>query len=266
MNIARDIFGAIAIGYAGITQAFDFDNILAAMSIGFFLVNFVPASKAKPIFGLVSAYTPPVYVLFFVLVGAKLNIWIITPFLGLLAILYVLGRTVGKSIAATLGAALTHAPKSVQKFLPYCLLNQAGVAIGLSIAAGNDFADSVGSEILFNILNRFSHNQNMNYVVKNKNNELAGMITLDHLKEVMQIGDFAESMLAMDIMEPVLISCKPSTTLPEAYALFEKYDTDAIPIVDTDGDALGILEKHTVNHFLHAKIINLHRKLEEMEM
>lgn len=241
MNIARDIFGAIAIGYAGITQAFDFDNILAAMSIGFFLVNFVPASKAKPIFGLVSAYTPPVYVLFFVLVGAKLNIWIIR-------------------------AALTHVPKSVQKFLPYCLLSQAGVAIGLSIAAGNDFADSVGPEILFNILNRFSHNQNMNYVVKNKNNELAGMITLDHLKEFMQIGDFAESMLAMDIMEPVLISCKPSTTLPEAYALFEKYDTDAIPIVDTDGDALGILEKHTVNHFLHAKIINLHRKLEEMEM
>ena len=215
--------------------------ILAAMSIGFFLVNFVPASKAKPIFGLVSAYTPPVYVLFFVLFGAKLNIWIIR-------------------------AALTHVHKSVQKFLPYCLLSQAGVAIGLSIAAGNDFADSVGPEILFNILNRFSHNQNMNYVVKNKNNELAGMITLDHLKEFMQIGDFAESMLAMDIMEPVLISCKPSTTLPEAYALLEKYDTDAIPIVDTDGDALGILEKHTVNHFLHAKIINLHRKLEEMEM
>ena len=41
--------------------------------------------------------------MFFVLVGAKLNIWIITPFLGLIAILYVLGRTLGKSIGSTFG-------------------------------------------------------------------------------------------------------------------------------------------------------------------
>ena len=363
LHIVKDIFGSIAIGCAfgfiikliskfiensdgrilslslailfictGITQAYDFDNILAAMSIGFFLVNFLPA-KSKQIFKLVSDYTPPVYVLFFVLVGAKLNIWIITPFLGLLAILYVLGRTLGKSIGATFGAWLTKAPRSVQKYLPFCLLSQAGVAIGLSISAGNDFTDSVGPEILliitattfivqligpvfvkigvtkagevglnvtvddikknsrvtdvligknkicdydspaivndteslFNILNKFSHNQNLNYVVRNaKDQTLAGVISLEHLKETMQIGDFAESMLAMDIMEPAKITCKPSTTLPEAYQMFEDYDVDAIPIVDTENEPLGILEKTTVDHYLHQRIINLNRKIEEM--
>lgn len=363
LHIVKDIFGSIAIGCAfgfiikliskfiensdgrilslslailfictGITQAYDFDNILAAMSIGFFLVNFLPA-KSKQIFKLVSDYTPPVYVLFFVLVGAKLNIWIITPFLGLLAILYVLGRTLGKSIGATFGAWLTKAPRSVQKYLPFCLLSQAGVAIGLSISAGNDFANSVGPEILliitattfivqligpvfvkigvtkagevglnvtvddikknsrvtdvligknkicdydspaivndteslFNILNKFSHNQNLNYVVRNaKDQTLTGVISLEHLKETMQIGDFAESMLAMDIMEPAKITCKPSTTLPEAYQMFEDYDVDAIPIVDTENEPLGILEKTTVDHYLHQRIINLNRKIEEM--
>ena len=66
------------------------------MSLGFVMVNFAPA-KTKGVFPLVDKYTPPIYVLFFVLVGAKLNIWIITPFLGLIAIIYVLGRTLGKS-------------------------------------------------------------------------------------------------------------------------------------------------------------------------
>ena len=363
LNIFRDIFGSLLIGGAfgfllslltrrlinkeariltfalgclflctGVCEAFNFDNILAAMSLGFVMVNFAPA-KTKGVFPLVEKYTPPIYVLFFVLVGAKLNIWIITPFLGLIAILYVIGRTAGKSIGATFGAWLTKAPKTVQKYLPYCLLSQAGVAIGLSIAAGNDFADSIGPQILliitattfivqligpvfvkigvtkagecglnvtvddikknsrvtdvmwgkekvcnydspaivnendslFTILNAFSRNQNLNYAVKNHQGKLVGTISLEHLKEVMQIGDFAESMLAMDIMDPVTITVKPSTTLPDAYQLFEENDLDAIPIEDTDGDTLGILEKTTVAHYLHTRIIELNRKLDELD-
>ena len=364
LNIFRDIFGSLIIGAAfgfllnlisrhllnnegriltfalgclflstGVCEAFNFDNILAAMSLGFVMVNFAPP-KTRTVFSLVDKFTPPVYVLFFVLVGAKLNIWIITPFLGLIAILYVLGRTVGKSIGSMFGAWLTKAPKTVQKYLPYCLLSQAGVAIGLSIAAGSDFADSIGPEILliitattfvvqllgpvcvkigvtkagecglnvtiddikknarvtdvtwgknkicdydspsivseyetlFTLLNSFSRNQNLNYVVKNPStNMLVGIISLEHLKEVMQIGDFAESMLAMDIMDKPVVTCKPSTTLPDAYKLFEEYDVDAIPIVDTDGEPLGILEKSTVDHYLHTRIIELNRKLEELD-
>lgn len=363
LNIAKDIFGSIIVGGAvgfvllfitrrildkearvltfalgclflstGICGALNLDNILAAMSLGFVMVNFAPP-KAKSIFTLVDKYTPPIYVLFFVLVGAKLNIWIITPFLGLLALIYVGGRTLGKTIGATLGAWLTKAPKTVQKFLPYCLLSQAGVAIGLSIAAGSDFADSIGPEILliitattfivqlvgpvfvkvgvtkagecglnvtvedikknsrvtdvmwgnekicnyespaivpetarlFSILNSFSHNPFLNYVVKDNQGKLVGYISLEHLKEIMQIGDFAENMLAMDVMDVPRITVKPSTTLPDAYAMFEQHDIEAMPIVDADGDALGILEKNTVDHYLHTRIIELTRKLDELD-
>lgn len=363
LNIAKDIFGSIFVGggvgfillmitrrildkeariltfalgclflSTGICEALNLDNILAAMSLGFVMVNFAPP-KAKTIFTLVDKYTPPIYVLFFVLVGAKLNIWIITPFLGLLALLYVGGRTLGKTIGSTLGAWLTHAPKTVQKFLPFCLLSQAGVAIGLSIAAGNDFADSIGPEILliitattfivqligpvfvkvgvtkagecglnvtvedikknsrvtdvmwgkdkicnyespaivseterlFTILNSFSHNPFLNYVVKDKQGKLVGYISLEHLKEIMQIGDFAENMLAMDVMDVPRITVKPSTTLPDAYAMYEEHDIEAMPIVDADGNALGILEKNTVDHYLHTRIIELTRKLDEMD-
>lgn len=363
LNIAKDIFGSILVGgligfllkfitskildkegrvltfaigclflSTGICTVLNLDNILAAMSLGFVMVNFA-SPKAKKIFTIVQKYTPPIYVLFFVLVGAKLNIWIITPFLGILAILYVLGRTIGKSIGASFGAWLTKAPKTVQKYLPYCLLSQAGVAIGLSIAAGNDYAGSIGPEILliitattfivqllgpicvkvgvtkagecglnvtaediknnarvtdvmwgtekicnydspaivleteklYSILNSFSRTKYLNYVVKNSQGKLVGYISLDHLKEIMQIGDFAETMLAMDVMDKPTVTVKPSTTLPDAYALFEKYDVDALPIVDLEDDALGILEKSTVDHYLHMKLIELNRKLDELD-
>ena len=303
------------------------------MALGFFMVNFAPV-KTRAVFSLVQKFTPPIYVLFFVLVGAKLNIWIITPFLGLIAIIYVLGRTFGKTIGSMFGAWITKAPKTVQNNIPFCLLSQAGVAIGLSIAAGNDFADSIGPQILliitattfivqligpifvkigvtkagevglnvtvddikknarvtdvtwgnehicnsespaivcetdmlFKILNSFSKNQNLNYVVKNsENGKLAGIISLEHLKEVMQIGDFAESMLAMDVMDKPVITCKPSTTLPDAYKLFEEYDIDSIPIVEEGDIPLGILEKNTVDHYLHTRIIELNRKLDSLD-
>lgn len=363
LNIARDIFGSILLGgifgfilliitrliysdegrsltftlgalflCTGFSQVLNLDNILAAMSVGFVLVNFAPG-KVQSIFSLVSKYTPPVYVLFFVLVGAKLNIWIITPFLGILAIVYVLGRTAGKAIGSMFGAWITKAPKTVQKYLPFCLLSQAGVAIGLSIAAGNDFADSIGPEILliitattfivqligpifvkigitkaqecglnvtiddikknsrvtdvmvrnekicdynspaiiseneslFNLLNKFSHNPNLNYVVKGADGKLAGIITLEHLKEIMQIGEFAETMLVMDVLAKADVTCLPSTTLPEAYDIFDEHDIEAIPIIDASGRPLGILEKNAVDHFLHTQIINLHRKLEDLD-
>ena len=363
LNIAKDIFGSILLGGAvgfilmlitrrildkdarvltfslgclflstGICNVLGLDNILAAMSLGFVMVN-LSTPKAKNIFSLVEKYTPPIYVLFFVLVGSKLNIWIITPFLGLIAVIYVLGRTFGKTIGSMLGAALTKAPKSVQKFLPFCLLSQAGVAIGLSIAAGNDFSDSIGPEVLliitattfivqligpvfvkigvtkagecglnvtiddikknsrvtdvmwgsekicnyespaiiseneslFTLLNSFSRNPFLNYVVKDKDGKLVGYISLEHLKEIMQIGDFAENMLAMDVMDVPRITVKPSTTLPDAYSIFEENDIDALPIVDANGEAVGILEKNTVDHYLHTRIIALNRKLDELD-
>lgn len=131
----------------GLCDALSLDNILSAMFIGFFMTNFAHP-KTNAMFRLVEKFTPPIYVLFFVTVGAKLNIWIVTPFIAVIALLYVGGRTLGKTIGSRLGARLTGAPASVRKYLPFCLLSQAGVAIGLSIAAGNDFPDSIGPQIM----------------------------------------------------------------------------------------------------------------------
>ncbi len=363
LYIAKDIFGSIAVGSifgiilftviknlmqdegrvlsfglgglflcTGACSLLGLDNILAAMALGFFMVNFATV-KTRPVFALVEKFTPPVYVLFFVLVGAKLNIWVVTPLLGLLALVYVLGRTLGKSIGARLGARLTKAPETVYKYLPWCLLSQAGVAIGLSIAASNDFSTSIGSEIILiitattfivqllgpvcvrygvikageaglditeedilkrskvsdvtwgkeivcscdspaivmenelivNILKKFETQHNQSFVVCNsEDGKLIGLITLEHLKETLAIGELAETMLATDIMERALCTCSPNDVLPDVYRKFSDYDTQTMPIVNESMRPMGVIEKYAVDHYVHAKILEIQHKLEKL--
>ena len=319
----------------GVCGLLGLDNILAAMSLGFFMVNFAPA-KTRPIFSLVEKFTPPIYVLFFVLVGAKLNVWLVTPALGLLALTYVAGRTLGKSIGARLGATLTGAPKTVRDWLPWCLLSQAGVAIGLSIAASSDFAASIGPQIMLiitattfivqllgpvcvkrgvskagevgldvteedilkaakvkdvtwggesvcspnspavvdenesvsHIIENFETHQNLSFAVSSTGSDgakrLAGVITVEHLKETLVISDFAGTLLATDIMDTSPAVCAPNDALPDVYKKFTEADTETLPIVDSEGKPLGVMEKFAADRYVHARIIELRRKLDSM--
>ncbi len=308
-----------------------FDHIMAAMSMGFYITNF-SLPKVKNMFKLVEKYTPPIYVLFFVTVGAKLNVWQLKPLFIIIALLYISGRTIGKTIGSRLGARLTGAPETVKKYLPFCLLSQAGVAIGLSTAAGKDFSNTIGGEIMLiitattfivqiigpvcvrwgvtkagevgldvtaedlmkktlvkdieinghkicsknsaaivneneltgEIIDSFSRHSNMNYAVRGADGKLAGKISLQHLKEAMQMGEMGTYMLAMDIMDKTALTCTPETSLPDAYRLFDDYDTQAVCIVDENKEPLGILEKNTVDHYLHVKVLELEKKLTVM--
>ncbi len=131
----------------GVAIAIHVDMLLAAMTLGVIVVNFTPF-KSKDIFKLVEGFAPPIYVLFFVLVGAKLNIKHMTPTIILLAFIYLISRSLGKAIGANLGARISSAAKSVQKYLPMCLLSQAGVAMGLSILASHYFPGEIGDAIV----------------------------------------------------------------------------------------------------------------------
>jgi len=123
------------------------DMLLAAMTLGVVITNFA-SRKSKDVFKLVRGFTPPIYVLFFVLVGAKLNISYMTGFVIILGCLYLVGRTLGKAIGANFGARISGAQKAVQKYLPLCLLSQAGVAIGLSILASHYFPGEIGNIVV----------------------------------------------------------------------------------------------------------------------
>lgn len=82
----------------------------------------------------INRFTPPFFMLFFVLSGAHLNVRLL-PSVGLLGIIYLVMRVVGKVIGAYIGASIMKAPDNIKKYLGPSLIPQAGVAIGLSYVA-----------------------------------------------------------------------------------------------------------------------------------
>jgi len=127
------------------------DILLAAMALGVTVVNLSPR-KSKDMFKLVGGFTPPIYILFFVLVGAKLNLSYMSLAVISLLAAYLIGRTVGKMAGANFGARISGAVKAVQKYLPLCLFSQAGVAIGLSILASQRFPGEIGHIIVIIVI------------------------------------------------------------------------------------------------------------------
>jgi Kef-type K+ transport system membrane component KefB len=119
-------------------------SLLACMMIGAIFVNF--REDASRTIERIDGITPPLYMLFFVISGASLDITIFASkgalTLVIIALIYVIFRCVGKWLGAFLGSKTTHADPAVQKYLGFTLFPQAGVAIGLATTANQTFPDA----------------------------------------------------------------------------------------------------------------------------
>ena len=80
-------------------------------------------------------WTPPLFMLFFVISGATLDLTII-PHIGVIGIVYIVFRSLGKYLGAFAGGLATKADRNVTKYLGITLLPQAGVAIGMAQTVG----------------------------------------------------------------------------------------------------------------------------------
>ncbi|MCF2135884.1 MAG: cation:proton antiporter [Candidatus Thorarchaeota archaeon] len=127
--------------------------ILACMVFGFVVGNYVNKQK-EPICYTLKIVMSPVVMLFFVIVGGSINFsqaFNITVLV--LAFLYVGGRSIAKYVGAYTGARLTKAPELTSKYLGYCLMSQAGIAVGLSLVVENSFGAGGAAEAGLLILN-----------------------------------------------------------------------------------------------------------------
>lgn len=106
--------------------------LLLCMFMGATLVNV--SKSAKSIFKLVDSVSSPIFLMFFVVSGAELDITFL-PKIGLIGILYIVFRVAGKVAGASIGAIIMKAPETVKKYIGFTLIPQAGVAIGLSLIA-----------------------------------------------------------------------------------------------------------------------------------
>ncbi|MBN1354351.1 MAG: cation:proton antiporter, partial [Candidatus Omnitrophica bacterium] len=81
----------------GFSVAAHISMLLTVMTLGVIVVNRIP-HKSKEAFELVEGFTPPIYVLFFVLIGAKLKFSHITPPILFLVFAYILFGMTGKFV------------------------------------------------------------------------------------------------------------------------------------------------------------------------
>jgi len=115
----------------------DLSPLLAGMAAGFIIVN--RDYRDVRLFRVLNAFEAPIYVLFFTLAGAHLNIESLAV-AGWLGVLYFLLRAAGKYLGARAGAHLINAPLSLQSNIGMALMPQAGVAIGLIFVLTGDVA------------------------------------------------------------------------------------------------------------------------------
>jgi len=116
----------------GISTLLGLSPLLACMAMSAVYVNI--SSVSDKIFEQVDRLTPPIFMLFFFISGAELDISIL-PSVGVIGILYVVFRVAGKVIGTAFGAKIAKAEPVVRKYLGFTLIPQAGVAIGLASVA-----------------------------------------------------------------------------------------------------------------------------------
>jgi Kef-type K+ transport system membrane component KefB len=122
--------------------------LLANMFLGAILVNINKSSFSS--FEVLKTIDSPLFLLFFVLAGANLEIGLL-PQLGLIGSAYLVFRMIGKVTGARLGAHISNASNSIKKYLGLGLVPQAGVALGCALVAKSDFPN-IGSMIFTTIV------------------------------------------------------------------------------------------------------------------
>ncbi|MFZ7128068.1 MAG: cation:proton antiporter [Desulfobacterales bacterium] len=129
------VLAAVAIT-TGTAASFDLSAILAVLAAGIVAVNASP--RGHRILEDLTAIDYPLYVLFFIMAGADLHLETLGH-MGLIGIVYVAARTIGKLFGCRIGAAAAGASPILKTWLGPAMLAQAGLAIGLAETLANEW-------------------------------------------------------------------------------------------------------------------------------
>lgn len=125
------VLSAFIILTFGVSNLLALDELLAAMAMGAFIINF--NKQSNQIFKIIERYTEElIFLFFFILSGLHLDIMSI-PAAGFLIAIFVILRITGKYFGSRLGAVWGRAPQKVRKYTAGGLIPQGGIVIGLAL-------------------------------------------------------------------------------------------------------------------------------------
>jgi Kef-type K+ transport system membrane component KefB len=129
-----------------------FSLLLVCMMTGTVFCNICDFSEE--LMGRVDSWTAPLFVLFFVLSGAELNLRVLSnPLVLLIGVVYIVSRSLGKYLGAYGSCKATGCSEGITKHLGVTLLPQAGVALGMALTAQRlSDGEMVRNVVLFSVL------------------------------------------------------------------------------------------------------------------
>ncbi len=113
-----------------------FSSLLVCMMLGTIFCNICDFSEE--LMDRVDRWTAPLFVLFFVISGAELELSVFTDLMiVIIGIVYIISRSAGKYSGAFISAKWAGCNENIVKYLGITLLPQAGVALGMANMAMN---------------------------------------------------------------------------------------------------------------------------------
>lgn len=130
-----------------------FSSLLVCMMLGTVFCNICDFSEE--LMDRVDRWTAPLFILFFVISGAELELSVFKDFaIVAIGLIYIFARSLGKYSGAYASAKAVKCEKNIVKYLGITLLPQAGVALGMAIKAEQLGAEGaiVANITLFGVL------------------------------------------------------------------------------------------------------------------
>ena len=152
-ELDREVIRKVQIPLGG-EISIGFSPLLVCMMVGTVFCNVCDFSEE--IMFKTDRWTAPLYVLFFVLSGAELDLRVFGELAVVgIGIAYILSRSAGKIAGASAAAKLMKCEEKVCKYLGITLLPQAGVALGMSVTVAAQMGQEgavIRDIILFSVL------------------------------------------------------------------------------------------------------------------
>jgi len=148
---------ALVLICGGLAELLEVSFLLTAIVMGMTVANL--AKHHEQPFHAIENIERPFLILFFVLAGASIHLSSLWD-IGLIGLVYILCRVIGKLAGCYLGASAVHAPDNIKHWMGMALSPQAGVAMGMALIAAERFpAHSelilsvvIGTTVIFELL------------------------------------------------------------------------------------------------------------------
>lgn len=131
-----------------------FSSLLVCMTLGTIFCNM--SEYSSDIMARSTRWSAPLYAVFFVISGARLELSVMQNFsVMLIGAVYILVRCAGKYFGAGISSSIMRCPENVKKYLGITLFPQAGVALGMVVSAqslGSEMGAMIRNIILFSVL------------------------------------------------------------------------------------------------------------------